>query len=199
MRLCFNESVRSRVGVTANLFANELALQWISSLMTLYSSESVRWWVCVTSFSDELIREQRISSLTSLCFSKLVPSRVCASANPFPHEYVLQRISSLRVCIAANQFADDSIFQQNSFTDQVKVKRISSLMSLCCSELVCTKFALQQMSSLMTLHFSGISSLMRLCGVVNQFVDEHLHHRISLLTSPCFNESVSWRVCDSPI
>jgi len=130
--ICFRESAPSRVCALANPFPHEYLLQRISSL-----------WVCITSnlfvddstfqrnqFADEVVRcNESVHRwqgwgatnhfLTSICFSKSAPSRVCALANPFPHEYLLQRISSLRVCVAANLFADDSTFQRNQFVDEV--------------------------------------------------------------------------------
>jgi hypothetical protein len=56
-----------------------------------------------------------ISLLTSLCFNESVLSQVCASANQFDDECVLQGISSMtRLCGALNQVTDESVLQRIS-------------------------------------------------------------------------------------
>jgi hypothetical protein len=78
-------------------------------------------------------------------------------------------------------------------SDESLIQRISSLTSLCFSESVHSKFALQRICSLMTLRSSRISSLTRLCGAVNPFANEYVHHRISSLTGLWFTEFVRWQ------
>jgi hypothetical protein len=68
----------------------------------------------------------RISSVTSMFFSELVPWRLCGLGNHFLDGSMLQRISLvMRLCGVGNQFANEFVLQH-----------ISSLMSLCFSESV---------------------------------------------------------------
>jgi hypothetical protein len=114
---------------------------------------------------------------------------------------VLQGISSLQVCVAVNQFADDSIFQRNPFADQVKVKWISSLMSLRCSKWVRWWLYISAESvRLWGCVVEWISSLTSICitesvrwlvhASANPLADESALHRFSSLMSLWFSESV---------
>jgi len=75
-------------------------------------------------FPDECVL-QRISSLTSLCFSDLVRGRGC----------VVHQIRTLRVCALAIRSLTSLCFA-DQFPNEFVRERINSMMSLCLSELV---------------------------------------------------------------
>jgi hypothetical protein len=72
----------------------------------------------VEQFRYQIMVSQRISLLVILCFSESVCQWVYITANQFVVESVLQRISSLTSCVAANQFVNEFVFRQINFADE---------------------------------------------------------------------------------
>jgi hypothetical protein len=159
-------------------------------MMTLYASGSVRWQVCVpvlppnflcsesvcwlvyalaNKFPNESVLP-RISSLTSLWFSKSGRWRVYASANPFAHELALQQIRSL-----------------TSWRCSESVRWWLSILV--------DQFADEYVSPVLPMNWFGCSESVpwQVFTSANQFPHKSVLQRIPSLTSMCFRESVHYK------
>jgi len=134
--------------------------QWISSLMILCFSESVRWWVYVVTnqFVDELCCSESVHWWICVLTNQF-RWRVCVIS--FANEFVFQQISSLmslhcsksirwQVCVSSNQFCgrvhvanfrwQTVCHQRVSFADELHVTResvsllnfVSLVKQFCC-------------------------------------------------------------------
>ena len=203
--LCFSKSIPSRVFASANQFT--LSLHYIESVRWwLYvPAESVRWWGCAVqwisssltrlrcneSLFDEYLLQQ-ISSLTSMCFSESIPSRVFASANQFT--------SSLRCSESVRWWL--YVPAESVRWRGCVVQWISSLTSMCIIELAYWLVCATPNQFPDEVVWWSEAGRWRVCASANQFADEVLRciksvprrgcvgHRISSLTSLWFSESV---------